>query len=478
MSYRKQRAAPLPTPSSAVTGIVRNGSWFTAVWGATVFLAVVLAQAWNEAQSATRTACIASAWLLGCLLGVRLRYALRRSTFVAAPLWACAYLACALAWQLAIAPWLELSPLNRPAALWNAALLLGAVAFLMGVTSTCWLGQGRPWFAAGEHVSLAREMVCLPLGLFVTWALPQWTVLLGFLFLVPLFVLDLAHAVRLAVSAGGGTDDARSWASAGGPAAWPHLQLDRRGSSRWWWVAYLARRRYIPPTVLATGLLVVTGGIWFSIPTPFVATLVLTHQVRTLYWLIAGTLAALAVGRLILGKSRGVVGASDRLIPQEQQKRAWSLSLLSLFAMAASLVLLGLPYFQAPWWLALWFGLYTLAEGAWAVLLARLRPDISTQAYSLRHLFLKSGQGLSSAQLPYERALEDQATLALSTWEGVLAAAAAPLCGLLIDNTSIDDTFVLVGGALFLFFTMTLLTLRLVQRGPQEAGYQAGEVAG
>lgn len=469
MSYRKSQ---LSTLTSAAAGFVPNGSWFTAAWGALVFLTAVLAQAWNEGQSATRASCVASAWLLGCLLGVRLQHARQRSTLVAAPLWAGAYLACALAWQLEIAPWLEHSHLDRGAALLDDALLLGALAFLMGVASACWLGQRRPWLAVGEPVSLARELVSLPLALFVTWALPQWAVLLGFLFLVPLFALDLAPVARLAFSQRQEMDESRSWATPEEPASWPPLRLDSRESSRWWWVAYLARRRYIPPTVLATGLLVVTGGIWFSIPTPFVASLVLTHQVGTLDWLIAGTLAALAVGWLMLGKSRRVVGAPDRLIPLEQQKRVWGIARLSLFVMAASLILLGLPEFQAPWWLALWFATYTLAEGVWAVLLARLRAGISTQAYCLRHLYLYTGGDLSGTRLPYERALEERALLALATWEGVLAAVAAPLCGLLIDHTTVDDTFLLVGGFLFLFFAVALLAFRLLQGVPQQSRHQ------
>jgi hypothetical protein len=470
MNYRKSRPSSL---TNAVAGFVPNACWFAAAWGAVVFLTGVLAQAWNEEQSATRTACVAAAWLLGCLLGVRLGHTSRRSSIAATPLWAGAYLACALAWQLEISPWLE-HP--HGAVLWSDALLLGAVALLMGTASSCWLERRKGWPAVGEHVSLARELVCLPLGLFVTWVLPQWAGLLGFLLLAPLFVLDLARLGRLAFSGRIGMDEARSWASAEEPADWPPLRLEGGGSSRWWWVSYLARRRYIPPTVLAVGLGTLTVGIWFSIPTPFVATLIEDHQVRTLYWLIAGTLAAPAVGWLMLSKSRGVIGAPDRLIPPGWQKRAWQIARFSLFAMAASLILLGLPYFQAPWWLALWFALYTLAEGIWAVLLSRLMADIGTQAYSLRHLYLDTGGEMSGARLPYERALEERAQLALATWEGVLAAVAAPLCGLLIDHTTVDDTFVVVGGVLFLFVALAPLATRLLQ-GDSEPSHQVERLA-
>lgn len=232
MSYREHRSTQ-HTLDSAIPGLVHTSSWFSAAWGVAVFLAVVLAQTWNESQSATRTACIASAWLLGSLLGLHLSHSLRRPTFVA-PLWGSAYLGCALAWWFGVGPWLSLPHQSHPATLLGDAPFIGTVAFLMGVTSSCWLVPRRPWFAAGEQVSLAREMVCLPLGLFVTWALPQWTGLLGFLFLVPLFVLDLALPAPLAFLVHPAIAPGRSRPGAEDPATWPPLQLDRRGSSRWW----------------------------------------------------------------------------------------------------------------------------------------------------------------------------------------------------------------------------------------------------
>src|SRR3984893_8906049 len=124
--------------------------------------------------------------------------------------------------------------------------------------------------------------------------------------------------------------------SGGDPSAWLPLRLELRGSSRWWWLAYLFRRRYIPPTGLSICLAVGAGGIWSSVPTPFAAHLAATHQVWALSLLVAGQLAALALGGYIFGKSSGSVGGPDRLIPQERQQRCWRLARLSLFLMAVS----------------------------------------------------------------------------------------------------------------------------------------------
>jgi nitrate/nitrite transporter NarK len=453
---------------NAVSGRISNGCWFVAACGVAVFQGALLAQAWDQDQSALRTASIAGAWLLGLVVGQHVRYALRRATFPALPLLAgVAYLCCALGWWLALTPALAARPAGDPLGL---ALVLVVVAFLMGVTSTCWLGQRRPWPAIGEPATVSRGLICLTLGLCIAWTWPAWVGWIGLLLVIPLIALDLYPAARSPLLAHGGLVDALIDRDGGDPATWLPLQLERRGGSRWWWVSYFVRRRYLPPILLSTGLSVMTGAIWYSVPTPFAAHLVRVHQVGTLSWLVAGQLAALALGGYLFGKSRGTVGAPDRLIPQECQQRGWRLARLALFLMAGSLVLLGLPFLQAPWWLALSLACYTLAGGIWHILLARLRPTISTQAYSLRHLLVGAGQAISSGQLSYERALEDRATLILATWEGALVAVAAPLAGLLIDRTTFDDTLVLVGLALFLFFALALLTLRLFQRAPQGGG--------
>lgn len=225
--------------------------------------------------------------------------------------------------------------------------------------------------------------------------------------------------------------------------------------------------------MLAFSLAVVAGAIWYSVPTPFAFHLLRTHQVWTLAWLVAGQLVALMVGWYVFGRSRGTLGPPDRLIPQERQRPSWTLARLALFLAAGSLVLLGLPFLQAPWALGLSLALYTLAGFTWNILLARLRPSVSTQAFSLRHLLLGSGGAVRLGQLSYEHALEERATLILASWEGVLLALAAPLLGYLIDQATFDDILVLVGLGLCLLFATLLLAVRLIQRGPELPGHAA-----
>ena len=254
--------------------------------------------------------------------------------------------------------------------------------------------------------------------------------------------------------------------SSGDPAVWLPLRLSRRRP--WWWLTYLRRRRYLLITLLGLCLAVVSGSVWSSVPTPFAAHLAQTRQVATLAWLVAGQLGALAVGRYALGRSRGVVGTLDRLLPATLAQRCWMLAGLSLFGMAAGLVCLGLPFLQAPWWLAAGLALYTLGGFAWTMLLPRLRPSIAALAYSLRHRLLANGTAPNGGQMAYERALEDRAMLSLASWEGILTAAAAPCAGALIERTTVDGTLVLLGLAMAPALALLLLALglaRLRERG-------------
>ena len=475
MSYTLQNVMRPPyTLDSAVTRRIIAGGWFAAAWGVAVFQALLLAQTWSQYQQAMPTACVAGTWVFGGVVGLRLRYALRRAAFPGAPLlWGAAFVGTALGWWIGIAPWLAAHPVTGQGPLPTSVFLLGAVALVMGVTSTCWLLQSRPWPVIGEAPGLARGLICLTLGLFVAWTWPVRAALLGILLLLPLIGLDLYPADRSPFPMRGGLVDALLERSGGDPATWLPLQLERRGSARWWWLSYLLRRRYIPPTVLAFSLAVVAGAIWYAVPTPFAFHLLRTHQVGTLAWLVAGQLVALMAGWYVFSRSCGTLGPPDRLIPQERQRPSWNLARLALFLAAASLVLLGLPFLQAPWSLGLSLALYTLAGFTWNILLARLRPSVSTQAFSLRHLLLGSGGAVRLGQLSYERALEERATLILASWEGVLLALAAPLLGYLIDQTTFDDILVLVGLGLCLVFAALLLAVRLFQRGPALPGRAA-----
>src|SRR5260370_18652240 len=57
----------------------------------------------------------------------------------------------------------------------------------------------------------------------------------------------------------------------------------------------------------------------------------------------------------------------------------------------------GLPFLQAPWWLALSLASYTLAGAIWGFLLPRLRPSFNTLVFAQRHR-LRSEEHTSELQ--------------------------------------------------------------------------------
>src|SRR5579863_1596698 len=125
-SHQCQRLWPLPTGTSMSKGgqmmnrrtvfssldalesthseRLLSGCWFAAACGMAIFQMLLLAQAWHEDPHALRTACIASAWVIGSVLGLRLQFALLRHSSPVAFLWGSGYLGCALLWVLGIAP--------------------------------------------------------------------------------------------------------------------------------------------------------------------------------------------------------------------------------------------------------------------------------------------------------------------------------------------------------------------------------------
>ena len=69
-----------------------TGCWFCAGLGVAILQMQLLAQAWFVSRHALVPACMASAWMLGSLLGMRLRAAAR--------LWGGCLIACTLLWLL------------------------------------------------------------------------------------------------------------------------------------------------------------------------------------------------------------------------------------------------------------------------------------------------------------------------------------------------------------------------------------------
>jgi len=156
---------------------------------------LLLAQAWHRDQQATRTACIASAWLIGTLIGGVVNSALRRHSAPPAIIWGAAFLGSAVGWWAWAPPVGHASTFPLMLDLVARTLPLLGMALLLGLLSSLWLGQQRSWAAVGERAMLARNAVCLTFGLAIVWSYPYWSAMVGLLCLLPLLLLDLLTAL-------------------------------------------------------------------------------------------------------------------------------------------------------------------------------------------------------------------------------------------------------------------------------------------
>jgi phosphoglycerate dehydrogenase-like enzyme len=443
-------------PDTVVRGSILNGCWLLAAAGISIAQMLLLAQAWHQDQRATSPACVASAWLVGTLIGGVVNSALRRRSASPSIIWGAAFLGCIVSWrtwapQIGYAsafPWM-------PDLLAGTLPLLG-MALLLGLLSSLWLGQQRSWATVGERAVLARNAVCLTFGLLIVWCYPHWSETVALFCLLPLLSFDLLAALLDPRPSWGGMTGALLEQRAD-PARWSALRLQRRARVGGWLRTYLVRRRNALPTLLATGTAILLGAVWNAVPTPFAAGLAGTGELNKLAWLLAGQLAALAVGAWLLTRSRGLFGAPDRLIPHPLRTCAWRVAWFALALMAVGLVMLGLPRLQCPWWLALSLGTYTLAATTWGVLLPRLRPGIATEVFAQRHVAFGGGIVMRSGYLAYEQALENRFNLVLSTGEGLVTAICAPIVGLLIDRMTADRTLIFLGLVLAWFLVTVLV---------------------
>lgn len=453
---RKLQIMQSYTLDTAMRGRILNGCWLLAAAGISIVQMLLLAQAWRQDQHAAPTACVASTWLIVALIGGLVNSALRRHSAPPAIVWGAAFLGCAVGWRT----WAPLASHSSAIPLMPdlvaRTLPSLCMALLLGLLSSLWLGQQRSWAAVGERAVLARNAICLTFGLVIVWSYPHWAGTIGLLCLLPLLLLDLLTSAL---------DPRLSWKGMAGilleqradPARWSPLQLERRASITGWRRTYLAHRKDAAPTLLATGTAILLEGLWNAVPTPFAAGLAGTGEMNKLTWLLAGQLGALAVGAWLLSRSRGLVGAPDRPVPLPLRTLAWRLAWLSLAGISVSLVLLGLPGLQGPWWLALSLGTYTLAATAWGVLLPRLRPGIATEVFTQRHLAFGRGIVMRSGYLAYEQTLENRVSLVLSTGEGLMAAVCAPVVGLLIDHMTVDKALIFMGVALAWFLVTVMV---------------------
>jgi hypothetical protein len=248
------------------------------------------------------------------------------------------------------------------------------------------------------------------------------------------------------------------------PDRW-QVQLEVRSLPRTWWWSYLVTRTqdsrgYVPLTLLASGSAVILGAVWGAVPTPFAAGLAGTHDLGKLGWLLGGQIVALAIGACCALVARNVVGFPDRVVPPSRQARAFALALSMLVILAGSLVTLGLPFLQAPWWLAVSLASYTLAGAIWGLLLPRLRPNLTTLVVAQRHRWLGQGSGMTDPlHLAHGRAQEERLARFFATTEVLLIAIFTPVVGLLIDlYGSVDRALVVIGQCFLLGLTLLALT--------------------
>src|SRR5260370_36457833 len=86
-------------PDTAIRGRILNGCWLLATAGISIAQVLLLSQAWRQDQHAAPTACVASAWLIGALLGGVGKSALRRRSAPPAIVWGAGLLCSAVGWQ-------------------------------------------------------------------------------------------------------------------------------------------------------------------------------------------------------------------------------------------------------------------------------------------------------------------------------------------------------------------------------------------
>jgi hypothetical protein len=246
------------------------------------------------------------------------------------------------------------------------------------------------------------------------------------------------------------------------------MQLDSRSLPRTWWWSYLVERArdsrgYVLLTLLASSSVIMLGAVWGAVPTAFAAGLAQTHELSKLGWLLGGQMVALAIGACCVLVARNVVGFPDRVVPTSRQARAFTLALTMLVILAGSLVTLGLPFMQAPWWLAGSLASYTLAGAMWGLLLPRLRPSIGTFLFAHRHVMLRAGVRIpDSVQLAHGLAQETLFTRQITMVEGVLIAFLTPMLGWLIDVYGSSDRVLILAGLCSLLGLTVLALVRVL----------------
>src|SRR5258708_38351105 len=158
---------------TTMRGRILNGCWLSAAAGTSIAQMLLISQAWRQNHHAAFAACVASAWLIGALIGGVVHNALRRRSAPPAIAWGVAFLGSAVGWRTWAPPVSHSSvPPLMPDLVAGTLPLLG-MAFLLGLLSSLWLGQQRSWAAVGERAVLFRNAACLTFGLVMVWCYPN-----------------------------------------------------------------------------------------------------------------------------------------------------------------------------------------------------------------------------------------------------------------------------------------------------------------
>src|SRR5229473_7003560 len=155
MSYRQTTDQRL----DVLIGVrVFNSSWFVTCIGIAIIQMQLLAQAWQESHLAVWTASIASFWILGSVLITRLDTRQQR----AARLWGVSFIICAFLWVRFFFLARDLLSSLLPFDTFIISLIRGGelavMALLLGMSSTAWLVQKRPWPAVHERLLFCHRM--------------------------------------------------------------------------------------------------------------------------------------------------------------------------------------------------------------------------------------------------------------------------------------------------------------------------------
>ena len=116
---------------------------------------------------------------------------------------------------------------------------------------------------------------------------------------MPLLVFDMRFASRAPQPEETGVVEA--WVSRYWRPDQRQLRLSTASLPKNWWWSYLVERTqeskgYLLLTLLASSAAVILGGVWAVVPTAFAGSLLETHALDKLGWLLAGQFIALVIG--------------------------------------------------------------------------------------------------------------------------------------------------------------------------------------